>query len=119
MSKTNITAFAFMTLLILLALNTQVAQAQGSVVDVTVTTSVSSMTVPVFTKANYKAAVTTGTPKPGNEWKVIGPATYSWSTLPDDTVNPSDTSETTLTTHSLLLSMSGNAYASNRERLCI
>ncbi len=64
---------------ILLTLGARTAQAQGSVSGVTVTTSVTSLTVPVNTAGSYTASVTTGTPQPDKEWQVIGSASYSWS----------------------------------------
>ena len=74
--------------------------AQGSVSGVSVTTSVSSVSVPITTAASYGASVTDGTPQPDQEWQVIGSATYLWSASLG-TPNPNNTSETTVTTPSL------------------
>lgn len=54
------------------------AHAQGTVTGATITTSVSTVTVPVGTPATFTATVSGATPNPDQYWTVISGPTYSW-----------------------------------------
>lgn len=69
------------------------AHAQGTVTGVTVTTSVSTKTVPVNTPATFTATATAGTANPDQYWKVISGPTYMWQGYEVET--PYDAATTT------------------------
>jgi len=69
------------------------AHAQGSVTGVTVTTSVSTVTVPVNTPATFTVTATPGTPNPDLYWHVISGPYYQWADYYD--ITPHDAASAT------------------------
>jgi len=61
------------------------AYAQGTVTGVNVTTSVSTVTVPVNTPATFTVTSTAGTPNPDTYWSVISGPSYKWTDYYDIT----------------------------------
>ena len=82
-------------ILIMLLVGGGRAQAQGTVIGVSVTASPTPIQAYTEQPASFGAAATTGTPKPGSEWKVVDGPHYHWSVSPDAGSDLADSPEIT------------------------
>jgi hypothetical protein len=76
--KRSYSAFVLFACALATLMAAKPARAQGTVTGVNVTTSVSTITVPVNTPATFTATSTAGTPNPDQYWTVIAGPNYSW-----------------------------------------
>jgi len=76
--KRSHSAFILLSCALAMLIAANPAHAQGTVTGATITTSVSTVTVPVNTPATFTATVTGATPNPDQYWTVIAGPTYSW-----------------------------------------
>ena len=68
----------------------------GTVSNIMVTTSVSSVTTSVGKAATFTATSTAGTPQSDPGWTVTGPATYAWTVTSPATLTPASEATTSV-----------------------